>query len=257
MSVPRIHVDENGNIRKGAPTSLPPVISGAFQTTGNAPPYLNYVGNESQIQSPPSGGNIITNPKLSRNGEYDVNAVDQGQHFGHVLNDDNGELDERELQGISQIPAQALFNLVYAPHSGDGSLFTTQLPPPPGAPVSRRAAAGPGLPRAPGGGVAPRLGSYSYAERNLQKAADPVSVYDESLPNPKRGIAASADIHKANLLARAGVGNPLEMSNPQAQHVLRMEKRRDMAADHRKNKMPGVGHRGISKKKHSKKHSRR
>lgn len=263
-AIPKIHVDTMGNIRKGAPSGLPPVISGALNFMGGSVPYLNPVGNESQIPPPPSGRNILAgHPALSEDPASERTAVDQGSHFGHVLNDDNAELDGDELKGISQIPAQALYNLVYAPHSTEGSIFTSQHASLPGA----RARAGEGgAPRAPGGGVGPTLDKYigyddsADAHRALQRGAggDGINPYDAAATGggggegSRMGIRAGAELHKARLLAGAGVGNTLEMVNPQAQAVLSKEKARDVrgAAAKKKKKMPkkSGGGGGISKK---------
>lgn len=255
--IPRIHIDEYGNIAKGAPLRLPPVISGALRYTGGSVPYLNMVGNESQIQPPPSGRNILQGARNLRDVDNPPEAVDQNSSFGHVLNDDNAELDDSELKGISQIPAQALFNLAYGPHTSEGSLFTTQLPTPAGAPRSAAAGAEYGAPRAPGGGVAPRRWGYSDTDKDRRKGDR--SVYDEGLPtssSKKRTISEASDLHTARLLAGAGVGNPLEMVNSQQQGILKKEKKRDTNTDKKKARMPSSltagGGGGISKKKHSK-----
>lgn len=237
-SYPSLHVNELGNVLKGPPLPIPRVINGVLAPTmGAGVPYVNPVGNESQIPSPPSGlrtlmmarGGDLDNPEAQRN------AVDQGSAFGHVLNDDEGELDASQLNGINQIPAQAVFNFMYQPFTGEGSLFTTQSAPPPGAPLSAAAAAarmasGREKPRIPGvGGVGPKASEYNRGPHNnyRNEKGRSVSIYDEESSAAARDSRAhrtsfttSASLTKARLLAGSGVGNPLENVNPQAQKVM-------------------------------------
>lgn len=233
---PHLTIDGNGNVAKGAPLPIPRVIPGALvsPTLGGNIPYVNPVGNESQIPSPLSGlpllrrgGADIYNPEIERD------PVNQGSHFGHVMNDEEGELDSQQLNGINQIPAQAVFNFMYQPYTAEGSLFTTQLPPPPGAPLSAAARErGPGSherPRIPGvGGVGPTAGQYSHAQygQSRREKGRTVSIYDEESSAAAKDSRAhtssfktSASLAKARLLAGSGVGNTLEMVNPQSQKV--------------------------------------
>lgn len=252
MSIPNLHVDENGNIRKGAPLRIPPVISGSLAPTlGAQIPYVNPVGNESQIPAPPSGFNILRRGGMDAyNPEVDRQPVNQGSHFGHVMNDEEGELDNQQLNGITQIPAQAVFNFMYQPFTSEGSLFTTQSRPPPGAPVSAASAAargmGQGRPRIPGvGGVGPMASQYStnssssFARREKGRS---VSIYDEessaAAKDSRKGTSSfktSASLAKARLLAGSGVGNTLEMVNPQSQAVT-LRARGGVQKKHKKSK---------------------
>lgn len=254
MSIPNLHVDENGNIRKGAPLRIPRVISGSLAPTlGAQIPYVNPVGNESQIASPPSGFNIMRRGGMDAyNPEVDRQPVNQGSHFGHVMNDDEGELDNQQLTGITQIPAQAVFNFMYQPFTSEGSLFTTQSRPPPGAPVGAAAAArvgpggGGGKPRIPGvGGVGPMASQYSkdnsHSFARSEKGRS-ISIYDEessaAAKDSRKGTSSfktSASLAKARLLAGSGVGNSLEMVNPQSQAVT-LKARGGVQKKHKKTK---------------------
>lgn len=247
VPTPNLHVNEIGNILKGPPLRIPGVIPGAFASTmnmgGSQAPYVNPVGNQSQIGPPVSGLPLVLRGGRSAivNDEVEREPVGQGSSFGHVLNDEEGELDARQLNGINQIPAQATFNLMYQPYSAEGSLFTTQLPPPPGAPLSSAAAARATAssverPRIPGvGGLGPRAHEYknkdSSSSRNSssREKGRSVSVYDavssavaRDSRSGRSGLRTSANLAKARLIASSGVGvgNSLEAVNPQSQRIL-------------------------------------
>jgi len=267
-AVPNLHIDANGNIRRGPPLSIPMVIGGSFGTTmgSNGTPYVNPVGNESQIPAPISGYNIMARGEDAMyNPEIEREPVGQGDHYGHVVNDYNAQIDSRAMSGITQIPSQNLFNLLYQPYTAEsshGNMFSTQLPPPPGAPHSERAAqrlAGlsAGRPRIPGvGGVGPVASQYERAGGSSSRRAEKgrsVSIYDEGAPEAtKKGgpLTSSANLAKARLYAGAGVGNNLEMTNPQGQNIMTREKKRDKKKGHKR--VSG----GISKNKTRHRHQK-
>lgn len=147
-----IHVDENGNIRKGPPLPLPRVLDGIYETSTRSS-YLNTSGTESNIPPPITGRATLASmsPEELRHATSHAEPVENGLHHGHVMNDDNNDLDESELAGINQVPYAPFMRMLYTPYNTQGTLFTSQKRPPPGAPKDP----GPGLPKAPGGGVAP------------------------------------------------------------------------------------------------------
>lgn len=236
----RLHVDENGNLRKGPPLPLPILLDGVHDTaTGRA--FVNAVGNESQISTAVTGLGT-----LSRLGDNELSfaaaasePVDNGLHFGHVLNDPNGELDESELMGIAQyMPTQAIMNLTYAPWTPEGSLFTSALPPPPGAAAD--AGGDSAFARAPGGGVAPRDALLATGAgptgtgrmTGVGRTAFDVGRVDVAEERRLREMAPSSAGRReissvTNRLARAsarsaeGGWNPLEMMSTQAASVLK------------------------------------
>lgn len=242
-AIPKLSVDANGNIRRGPPLGLPSVIGGSFGLTmgSNGTPYVNPVGNESQIPAPVSGYNILARGGAAMyNPEVEREPVNQGDHFGHVMNSYNNLVDSRAMSGITQVPSEPLMNLLYEPYTTatqHGTMFSTCLPPPPGA----SAGPGPGLnaarsgrPRLDGGGVGPSSGVFQRGlEANPSRRSEKGSgrsVYDQDFSTARRAghsITSSSNLAKARLYAAAGVGNNLEMANPQGQSVLTREKKRD------------------------------
>jgi len=108
--------------------------------------------------------------------------------------------------------------------------------------VGARAGAGAGgLPRAPGGGVGVPYSEYLRASSNSDAEAmdrlrygpnGGISLVDESFAagaahDAHHVVQQSGSLKMAQQLAAAGVANPLEAVNPQAQAVLRREKKRD------------------------------
>ncbi len=148
-----IHVDESGNIRKGPPLPLPTILDGIYETSTRSS-YLNVSGNESFIPPPVTGRRALSSlsGEQLRSATAEAEPVENGLHHGHIMNDENGEVDAGQLSGINQVAYAPFMRMLYTPHSSEGSMFTSQKRTPHGAPANE----GPGLPRAPGGGVASR-----------------------------------------------------------------------------------------------------
>ena len=287
----RIHVDETGNLRLGPPLPLPTLIDGIYEGVsmvrgGNA--YNNTLGNESQVPPPPTGYETLSRlggTDQLRHGLAHAEPVENGLHHGHVMNDPNGLLDEHELAGYlpNLLPAALTFRNAYVPHLEEGDMFQSCLPPPPGAPIRNLK---PQLPRAPGGGVAPRTapggvsGGYMMDQRRGQNSAQ--SVYDsvnlverDAMKNNHMqlgvvGLAGHAEeprgkqnlpggdngrLGYARKVAAEGDRNPLEMVNRQSAGVLSsVASRQKSERSKRKVKLgPGIGRGGIRKKAHSRK----
>ena len=239
--MPRIHIDENGNVAAGPSLPLPLVLDGVFQTSSRSS-YLNDNGNESGIPPPPSGRGVVNDfsrryPGGLHNAYSHKEPVDNGLHHGHVMNDANGLLDESELSGITQFPARAMVSLAYAPHIGEGTLFTTQSAPPPGT-SGAGAGYGGGLPRAPGGGVAPRQPPYGtplgpgdlrlknrlsvYDAARVDKSEDKLAA--EMSVDPRQFGSIERRMKTAQKLAGTGDYNPLETINAQGAAILQKER---------------------------------
>jgi hypothetical protein len=285
-----VHIDESGNIRLGPPLPLPSLIDGIFEGAsavrgGNA--YNNPLGNESQVPPPPTGYRTLSNipdSQLRHSLAY-ADPVENGLHHGHVMNDYNGNLDEHELAGYlpNVLPAAITLRNAYVPHLEEGDMFQSCLPPPPGSAAAR---ARPGLPRAPGGGVAPRVapggvdGGYlqdrQRGQNSTQSVYDSVNIVERDAMKNNHlqlgvvGLAGKSDVDKgkkdlpgggadgrlgyARKVAAEGDRNPLEMVNPQSARVIsRMAASQKAERSKRKSKTGiGIGRGGIRKKAHSK-----
>lgn len=234
-----IHVDEDGNIRKGPPLPLPLILDGIYETSTRSS-YLNASGNESQIPPPMTGRRALAGMSTEqlRHATASAEPVENGFHFGHVENDENGEVDADQMRGINQQPYAPFMRMLYTPHSREGSLFTSQRRPPPGAPADP----GPGLPRAPGGGVAPPAalsgqgkfrgpglngGGLSGRSRGAGTTAFDAARANEAedaigaMLSSRKGLGSVTNrMHTAQQRGASGPWNPLEMMSEQASKVL-------------------------------------
>jgi len=221
----KFHVDEMGNVSRGAPLPLPKVIDGIFVTTSRSSS-LNNVGNESQIPPPPSGRLALDyaekNPREFYHAISHAEPVENGMHHGHIMNDGGNNEDEMaDIMGQLTIPYSTALHLAAGFHpDDDNALFTTQTP-------HKNGNSDTSLPRAPGGGVAPRMtedgsGSGAHEIRNkygaLENAYD--SAYQDSGAAMPEFADVTSNIAAGQKLANTGEFNPLEMANAQQQGVL-------------------------------------
>lgn len=234
-----VHVDEQGNIRKGPPLPIPIVLDGVYETSTRSS-YLNVSGTESYINPPMTGRGALAGmtDEEFRNAASHSEPVGNAFHHGHVLNDENNELDDDQLSGLNQVPYAPFMRMLYAPHSSDGTLFTSQHRPPPGAP----GAGGPPVLRAPGGGVTTAAaieGQGGFRGGGLHggglsgKNGRTITDFDAGRSNAeeerriaglKSGGASLGSttnrLRTAQQRGYAGGWNPLEMVNAQAARIV-------------------------------------
>lgn len=146
-----------GFISCPATFTLPRYLVGTLNTISKSP-YVNNVGNESQIPTPISGL-----PECMSLSEMEfLNASTYSEPFGDMSMAGHGMsasvknhiLDTKQALGINQVPSSSIMRMTYEPYNSNTMFSSSTLPPPPGQFKSNMGHSN--AYRASGGGAAPR-----------------------------------------------------------------------------------------------------
>jgi len=209
---------------------LPNVIDGIFGNSAGS--YSrNQVGNESMIPNPISGRKIIeSNPVIadsyesgaSRGGVVSATKGEGGQVdplFGHVGPESLlSRVEQSQMMGVLNIPRTAMMSLSSPASVNNGSQWNLfSAPVAPGSQLQSRFQSL--LPRAPGGGVAPRADGPAGIpgdQRGPRRGLAGATYGTPPDRNGNSGVSSRADSLKT---VRAGDRMPAEMMSGQSRRV--------------------------------------